>query len=86
MVFIIIKGHYPPKKVTIIDLRSLCSWKIQHSNKMQHKIGIDIYTLLCINRYLMRIYCVAQGTLLSALWRPKWERNLKKRGYMYTYN
>ena len=25
----------------------------------------------------------AQGTLLSVLWWPKWEGNLKKRGYMY---
>ena len=34
----------------------------------------------------MRTYCVAQGTLLSALWWPKWEGNPKKRGYMYTYS
>ena len=34
----------------------------------------------------MRTYCIAQGTLLSDLWWPKWEGNLKKRGYMYTYN
>ena len=27
----------------------------------------------------MRTYCVAQGTLLSALWGPKWER-IQKRG------
>ena len=48
----------------------------------------------------MRTSCVAQGTRLSALWWPRWERNLKKRGdigaslvaqlvkkrgYMYTY-
>ena len=36
-------------------------------------------------------YCRAQGTLLSALWWPKWEGNPKKRVciyiyiYMYTY-
>ena len=34
----------------------------------------------------MRIYCIAQGTLLTALWWPKWEGNPKKRGYMYTYS
>ena len=26
----------------------------------------------------MRPYCKAQGTLLSALWWPKWEGNTKK--------
>ena len=34
----------------------------------------------------MRTECIEQGALLSALWRPKWEGNLKKRDYMYTYN
>ena len=29
----------------------------------------------------MRTYYIAQGTLLSVLWRPKWEGNPKKRGY-----
>ena len=33
----------------------------------------------------MRTYCIAQGTLLGALWRHKWEGNPKMRGYMYTY-
>ena len=28
----------------------------------------------------MRIYCIAQETLLKALWWPKWEGNSKKRG------
>ena len=31
----------------------------------------------------MRTYCKAQGTLLSALWQPKWEGNPKKKGYIY---
>ena len=31
----------------------------------------------------MRTDCIAQGTLLSALWWPKWEGNPKKRGYMF---
>ena len=26
----------------------------------------------------MRTYCLAQETLLSALWRPKWEGNPKR--------
>ena len=26
----------------------------------------------------MRTYCIAQGTLLNALWQPKWEGNSKK--------
>ena len=34
----------------------------------------------------MRTYCIAQGTLLSALWWPKWKRNPIKRGYMYTHS
>ena len=34
----------------------------------------------------MRTYCIAQGTLLSALWWPKWEENPKKRIYVYTYS
>ena len=34
----------------------------------------------------MRTYCIAQGTLLSALWWPKWERNPIKRGHMYTHS
>ena len=29
----------------------------------------------------MRTYCRAQGTLLNALWWPKWEGNPKKRRY-----
>ena len=33
-----------------------------------------------------RTYCIARGTLLNALWWPKWEGNPKKRGYMYTYS
>ena len=34
----------------------------------------------------MRTYCMAQGALLSALWRMKWEGNLEERGYMYTHS
>ena len=34
----------------------------------------------------MRTDCIAQGTLLSALWGPKWEGHPKKRGYVYTYS
>ena len=33
----------------------------------------------------MRTYRIAQGTLLSDLRRSKWEGNIKKRGYMYTW-
>ena len=36
------------------------------------------------NRSLMRIHFMAQGTLLGALWWPKWDRNPKKRR-MFTY-
>ena len=34
----------------------------------------------------MRTYRTAQGTLLNAIWGPKWEENTNKKGYMYTYN
>ena len=34
----------------------------------------------------MRTYTIAQGALLSALWRPKWEGNPQKGGYMCVYN
>ena len=33
----------------------------------------------------MSTYCIHQGTLPSALWPPKCERNPKKRGYIHTY-
>ena len=33
----------------------------------------------------MRTYYIAQETLPSALWGPKWEGHPKKRGYMYMY-
>ena len=33
----------------------------------------------------MRKHWITQGTLLSAQWRPTWERNLKLSGYMYIY-
>ena len=29
--------------------------------------------------------CVVQGTLLSALWWPIWEKSLENSGYMYMY-
>ena len=35
---------------------------------------------------LIRTCCIAQGTLLSTLWWPKWEGNPNKRGYMCTYS
>ena len=51
---------------------------------MKWEIGTDIHTMLCIKQ-IMRTYCIAQGTLLGALWWPKWEGNPKKRGCMYRY-
>ena len=33
----------------------------------------------------MRTYCLTQETLLDVWW-PKWKGNIKKGGYMYTYN
>ena len=40
---------------------------------------VYIYTVYKIDN-LMRTYSIAQGTLLDALWWPKWEANPKKRG------
>ena len=34
----------------------------------------------------MRTVCIAQGTLLNALWWPKWEGNPKKRGYVNQFS
>ena len=48
------------------------------------EIGIDIYTLVCITEIINeRLLCTAQGALLSALWGPQWEGNLKKGIYVY---
>ena len=38
--------------------------------------------LLCIEWITLRTYRMPQGTLLGALWWPKWEGNPEKRGYM----
>ena len=48
------------------------------------EIGIDIYILVCITEIINeRLLCTAQGALLSALWGPQWEGNLKKGIYVY---
>ena len=44
---------------------------------MNGVIEIDIYTLLCLKQITNETDCIAQGTLLSALWYSKWEGNLK---------
>ena len=49
-------------------------------------VKLDIYTLLYINRELVRTYFIAQWTLLSSLEWPIWEKNLKKSRYTYIYN
>ena len=33
----------------------------------------------------MGTYCIAQGTLLNALWWSEWEENPKGKGYMYIH-
>ena len=33
----------------------------------------------------MKTYCIAQETLLNALWWPKWEGNPKKEIYVYIW-
>ena len=48
------------------------------------EIRIDIYTLLCIKQITNENVLYTQGTLLTALWPTKWERNPKERGNVYT--
>ena len=51
---------------------------------MSWEIGIDVNTwlILYIKQVTDKNLCAAQGTQLSALWRPIWEGNLKKRGHL----
>ena len=51
---------------------------------MNWEIGIDMYTIPCIKQTINENLLYAQGTLLTSLWRPKWEGNLEKKEYMYT--
>ena len=46
-------------------------------------VCVYLYTMYKIDN-LMRTYSIAQGTLLNALWWPKWEE-LQKRGEIYIY-
>ena len=43
---------------------------------MNWEVGNDMCTLLWIKQ-LIRIYCIAQGTLLNSLWRPEVGRKYK---------
>ena len=45
---------------------------------------IFTHTRIYMKQVTIGTYCIAQGTLLSALWWSKWEGNPKKRGYVYT--
>ena len=47
---------------------------------------IEIYTLPCIKYVTNENLLYSTGTLLSAMWWPKWEGNSKRRGYMHTYS
>ena len=49
-----------------------------------HIYTID--TMYKIDNSWEHTYCIAQGTLLTALCWPKWEGNPKRRGYVYTYS
>ena len=50
---------------------------------MNCEIGIKVYTLLYINRQLIRTCCIAQGTLYKT---QQWEKNLKKKKeWIYVY-
>ena len=47
--------------------------------------GMDRYTLQNLKWITNKIYCIAQGTLLSVMWQPGWERDLRENGYTYMY-
>ena len=57
IVFMIIKGPYPPKNLTIVDLRSLCSWKIQCANKMQYDFELKDLKWEFDGSLVVRIQC-----------------------------
>ena len=70
------------------DLENKCmDTKRGKEGGMNWEIGIDIYTLLIlyIKWITSETYCIAQGTLLSALWSPKWERTPRKMIYVNKY-
>ena len=47
----------------------------------ENKCHMYVNNVLQYIKQLMRTYCIIQGTLLNALWGPKREGSLKKRGY-----
>ena len=51
---------------------------------VNRETGIDSHAALCVDQITMRTNCRVQGTLLSALKRPEWEGNPKRRRHMYT--
>ena len=64
-----------------IDTKNKCiDTKEEAGCGMNWEIRIDIYTLLCIKQITNENYCITEGTLFSALQRPKQERKKKKRG------
>ena len=71
------------KQCTKADKREL-----SQGGRAELGVGTDIYTQLCTKyqQIINENQLYSTGTLLSALWWPKWEGNLKKRGYMYTYD
>ena len=48
------------------------------------EFGINMYTLLYL-KWITRIYCIAQGTLLNIMWQPGWEGSLGENGYISVY-
>ena len=51
---------------------------------MNWEIGTDLVAGAGVKQ-IIRIYWIARGTSLRALWRPKWERNPNNTGYMSMY-
>ena len=60
--------------------------KVGRGSEMNWEIGIDIYTRLCIKDITNENLPYSTGSSTQCLWWPEWEGNLKKRGYMCTYN
>ena len=58
----------------------------EQGDRMDWEIGTDMYKLLCMKQITSESLLYTQGTLLIALWRPKWEGNPKRRAFICTDN
>ena len=53
---------------------------------MVMEFGIDMYILLYLEWIANKdLLYIAHGTLLSAIWQPRWEGSLEENGFMLIY-